>query len=197
MAGDCSQQECQWEPGWTGNWFFLERVGWNINHLHFPEGILPQRSKHEAHAYVKCWVFEEPEASMTCWVLQSRACRESMPVHVTYAHLGMQEGKVANPQKMNRSFIGSNSPPPGDIWHCLETYLVAKNGGRGGTSGSWRMFSQGFCRVGHNWGDLAHTHVAKHPYIYRTVLYNREVCVCLCMCSRALSRVWLFGPHGL
>ena len=60
---------------------------------------------------------------MTCWVLQSRACRESMPVHVTYAHLGMQEGKVANPQKMNQSFIGSNFPPPpgtfGTVWRHI------------------------------------------------------------------------------
>ena len=62
---------------------------------------------------------------MTCWVLQSRACRESMPVQVTYAHLGRQEGKVANPQEMNRSFIGSNFSPPrgrlalsGDIFGC-------------------------------------------------------------------------------
>ena len=32
---------------------------------------------------------------------------------------------------------------------------------------------------------------------HRPILYNRDVCVCMRVCSRALSRVWLFGPHEL
>ena len=73
---------------------------------------------------------------MTCWVLQSRACRESAcACHICPSrNAGREGGKPSE----NESILlhWEQLSPSGDVWHCLETYLVVKYGGRGGASGS-------------------------------------------------------------